>query len=225
MYRKHPIFTDQIYHVFNRSVASLPIFNENRDYERMCEEIDFYRFTEPGVRFSHYNRLDTEKRNAYLEKLHKDGKKQVLIYSFCLIPNHFHLVLKETEEKGIQRFIGNIQNSYAKYFNIKNKRSGSLFQEMFKAIRIETDEYFLQVIRYVHINPYSSFVVRKIEDLANYRWSSLGEYLAGKNYLDFIDKDFLNSFYSSPEKLREFTYDQADYQKKLKEIEHFIKEK
>jgi len=224
MYRKHPIFSNQIYHVFNRSVASLPIFNENSDYVRMCRIIDYYRFVDPGLRFSHYNRLDMESRNTYLEKLHQEGKKQVSIYSFCLIPNHFHFTLKETEENGIQRFIGNIQNSYAKYFNTKNKRNGSLFQEMFKAIRIESDEYFLQVTRYIHLNPYSSFMVKKIEDLVNYKWSSLGEYLTRKENFGFIDKEFLNSFFSSTEKLSQFTFDQADYQKKLKEIEHFIKE-
>lgn len=218
MYRRHPIVPDEIYHIFNRGIASQPIFLSKRDYERFCNVVDFYRFLDPGMRFSHYNRLEVKQQKIFLEKLYETGQKQVIIFSFCLMPNHFHLLLKEIIRGGTQKFISNIQNSYAKYFNTRMKRTGSLFQEMFKAVRVETDEQFLHVARYIHLNPYSSFVVKNIDELNSYLWSSLRKYLKGEDCFSFIDESFLQSFYPSKDKLKTFTFDQVDYQRRLKEI-------
>lgn len=218
-YRKHPIFPEQIYHVFNRGVASQPIFYDNRDYLRFLNVANFYRFVSPGLRFSYYNRLTLEGKSAFLGRLEKKGEKQVAIFVFCLIPNHFHFLIKELVEHGIQRFASNLQNSYAKYLNTKNRRSGALFQEMFKAVRIETDEQLLHTARYIHLNPFTSFLIKKVDNLKDYRWSSLRSYL-GEEKFDFLETDFLNGFFSSKEKFKSFTYDQADYQRKLGEIKH-----
>lgn len=222
MYRKHPLRPGNIYHIFNRGVASQLLFSDKRDYQRFCDLIGFYRFVSPRIRFSFYNRLELENKNVFMKALLEKGQKQVLIYVFCLLPNHFHFLLKEIMEGGIRKFISNLQNSYARYFNTKNKRKGALFQEMFKAVRIETDEQFLHVSRYIHLNPYSNFFVKEAKDLLNYPWSSFLNYLEQEKNHPFLDKEFLNSYYSSPDKLRSFTFDNADYQKKLKEIEYFL---
>lgn len=146
----------------------------------------------------------------------------VEIYTFCLMPNHFHFELKELEKKGIQKFTSNLQNSYAKYINVKRQRTGALFQEQFKAVRIDSDELFIHVARYVHINPHVSFLVKDMEELENYPWSSLGSYLGINSSFGFLETNFLQKFYSSKEKLARFTFDQADYQRRLKEIEHLF---
>lgn len=219
-YRKQLIFPEQIYHVFNRSVASIPIFLDVRDYQRFINVIDFYRFSTPPLRFSFFNRLPINDKKDFAEKL-KQQPKLASTYAFCLMPNHFHFLLKELTPNGVRKFLSNLQNSFAKYFNTKMKRHGSLFQEMFKAVRIETDEQFLHVARYIHLNPYSSFLTRNIADLRSYKWSSLPDYL-GENIFEFLDKDFLQGFYSTEEKFTSFTFDQADYQRKLKEIEHLL---
>lgn len=220
-YRRQPIIPQQIYHVFNRGIASEPIFLTTRDYSRFLETIDFYRFSSPPLRFSFFNRLSLTKRDSFLRNLKENGQKLISIYAFCLMPNHFHFLVKELVDEGIKRFISNLQNSYAKYFNTKGKRQGSLFQEMFKAVLIETDEQFIHVARYTHLNPYSSFLTRTISQLENYQWSSLSDYL-GKVHFEFLDKDFLNGFYRSLEKFRSFTFDQKDYQRRLQEIKHLI---
>lgn len=222
-YRRQPLLPEQIYHVFNKSIASEPIFSGLRDYDRFIDLIDFYRFSSPSLRFSYYNRLPLSGRKDFIENLRNNGQKLISLYTFCLMPNHFHFLIKELIEGGIRKFVANLQNSYAKYFNTKTRRQGSLFQEMFKAVRIETDEQFVHVARYIHLNPYSSFVVRNISELKNYKWSSLSDYL-GKNNFSFLDKDFLSAFYSSPDEFISFILDQADYQRELQQIKHLILE-
>lgn len=221
-YRKQPISPKEIYHVFNKSIAGEPIFFSVRDYQRFINVMDFYRFPS-SLRFSFYNRLPLTKRKDFIENLRNHGQKLISLYTFCLMPNHFHFLIKELIEGGIRKFVANLQNSYAKYFNTKSRRQGSLFQEMFKAVRIETDEQFVHVARYIHLNPYSSFVVRNISELKNYKWSSLSDYL-GKNNFSFLDKDFLSAFYSSPDEFISFILDQADYQRELQQIKHLILE-
>lgn len=225
MHRRQPIVTNQIYHVFNRGIASQPIFLKTRDYERFCNLTDFYRFSNPRLRYSYYNRLEIKQRQEFLSKLRSDGQKQIEIYSFCLMPTHFHFLIKEVENSGIQRFISNVQNGYAKYFNIRTKRSGALFQEMFKATLVETDEQFVHVARYIHLNPYSSCVVSNFDSLATYNWSSLRGYLGKDDCYSFVNNYFLDNFYANKSELRSFTFDQADYQQGLKEIAHLIKER
>lgn len=222
-YRKHLIFPEQIYHVYNRGIALEPIFKEKKDYLRFIEVVNFYRYSSPGLRFSYYNRLPIDQRTPFIEDLEKNGEKQVIIYAFTLMPNHFHFLLKGTIEYGIQKFFSNLQNSYAKYFNTKTKRTGSLFQEMFKAVRIESDEQFIHTTRYVHLNPSTSYLVKNINELKKYPWSSLKNYI-GNDGFNFVETDFLNSFYNSKEKLMSFTFDQIDYQRKLEEIKHLILE-
>ncbi len=222
-YRKTILVPGEIYHVFNRSVARLPIFLTEKDYQRALEVIQFYSFIKPSLRFSHYNRLPTESKYKFLDDLFKNGKKQIKLLAFCLMPNHFHLLLKEIEENGISLFIKNFQGSYAKYFNIKNDRNGSLFQSRFKAVRIETDEQFIHVARYIHLNPLTAFVLKEIKDLEEYSWCSYKEYI-GKSKMEVAEKEQLLTYFSSIEKLKSFTADQMDYQRALETIKHLALE-
>lgn len=221
--RINQIFPEEIYHVFNRSVAKQPIFLEARDYQRFLGAVNFYRFISSGIRFSYFNRFGKELQNEFMSKLEKKDKKQVSIISFCLMTNHFHFLLKGITDRGVQKFAANVQNSYAKYFNTKRNRSGALFQEMFKAVRIETDEQLVHTSRYIHLNPFSSSLVDRIEDLKIYPWSSLSHYL-GLGNIDFIERGYLEDFFSSKKDFETFTFDQADYQKQLDWLKHFALE-
>ena len=143
--------------------------------------------------------------------------------AFCLLPNHIHLLLKGLHQKGISNLMTNFQHSYAKYFNIKNKRTGSVFQSMFKAVRIETDEQLLHVVRYIHINPLTSYIIKESSDLENYLWSSYSDYL-GKRQLDLVDSRIVFESFTSLDSFKKFTLDQVDYQRKLEEIKHLLLE-
>ena len=114
------------------------------------------------------------------------------------------------------------ENSYARYFNIKYDRVGPLFQPMFKAVRIETEEQFLHVSRYIHLNPTSSYLI-KIKDLKNYPWSSFAGFLDAK-FLQFVNPKLVLSHFKSKEAYRKFVLDQADYQRKLELIKHLTLE-
>lgn len=222
-YRKTPLVINQFYHVFNRSIARQPIFLNKRDYQRMIQVIDFYRYPKPRLRFSFFDRLPSDEKENFLRELRKE-MPIVEIISYCLMPNHFHFLLRPIADFGISDFIRNIQHSYSKYFNVKNDRSGSLFQGMFKAVLIETDEQFVHVSRYIHLNPVSSYLI-EADQLENYPWSSFKEYVAKSSNSTFLDKKLIMEWFKSAENYKQFVLDQADYQRGLEEIKHLIIEK
>lgn len=213
-YRKIPIVTEEIYHIFNRSVASQPIFLDKWDYKRALEVMQFYCFQNPGIRYSYYNRLQTDLKTSFWNDLIKHGKKQVMLLTFCFMFNHFHFLLKELEENGIKTFISNFQNSYAKYFNTKTERKGAVFLSMFKGVRIATDEQLIHVSRYIHLNPLTSYVIKNTNDLETYQWSSYVDYLGIRNK-GIVDKELVMGLLKTTQKFKNFTLDQKDYQREL----------
>lgn len=217
--RRVIIATGETYHTFNRSVGKIPIFKTTKDYGRAIEVFSFYSYSKPPLRFSRYRLLPKDQRVAFLENLQINHPKIVELIAFCLMPNHFHFLIRETFPKGISTVMRNFQNSYAKYFNTKSERTGALFQSMFKAIRIETEEQLLHVCRYIHLNPITSYLVEGARGLDNYNWSSWVEY----NRLDkhsLVNASAVLSHFLTIEKFRSFTLDQADYQRTLEEIKH-----
>ncbi|HCB22750.1 hypothetical protein A3B42_01190 [Candidatus Daviesbacteria bacterium RIFCSPLOWO2_01_FULL_38_10] len=222
-YRKTLLVSGEIYHVFNRSVAHQPIFPSETYYQRGLEVLSYYNNLNPPIRFSHFARLPSSLKNQILESLNKDNQKLVKILAFCLMPNHIHFLLKEIREKGISTFMRKFQDSYAKYFNTRTKRSGSLFQSMFKAVRILTEEQLLHVTRYIHLNPVTAYILKDLNELSNYSWSSYPIYI-GKQSSDIISTNEILGFFSSKDKFIKFTEDQIDYQRELDKIKHLLLE-
>ncbi len=220
--RRTPIVPGELYHVFNRSVAREPIFITKRDYYRALEVIEYYLYGKSELRFSFYNRLAVEQKQIFLTHL-KTKQRIIDILAYCLMPNHMHFVIKELEPRGIVWFMSNIQNSYAKYFNVKHHRTGALFQAMFKCVRVETDEQLLHVVRYGHLNPLTSYVVKGVDELESYPWSSYQDYI-GKRKSDIVSTALVLGQFSSVERFRQFTLDQANYQRELWKMEHLILE-
>lgn len=221
--RKVPLVVGEIYHVFNRSIARQPIFLTNSDYQRALDVLGFYSYFKAGVRFSHYKRLPKAQKAEFIDNLRNKGEKQVEILAFCLMPNHVHFLIKEIREKGISTFMSNFQNSYAKYFNLKSDRTGSLFQTMFKAVRIETDEQLIHVARYIHLNPLTAYILKDIEDLTIYPWSSFPIY-RGKFTSDVVNIKTILEYFSSLDEFIKFTKDQITYQRELDRIKHLVLE-
>lgn len=131
------------------------------------------------------------------------------------MPNHFHLLVKQTEENGISKFMAKFTNSYTKYFNTRYQRIGPLVQGVFKAVHVETDEQFIHLSRYIHLNPITGFLV-KPDELQAYPWSSYPNYLENPN----DDQKEIMNFFKSSNKYKEFVLAQIDHAKKLKEIEY-----
>lgn len=217
-----PLVNDQIYHVFNRGIDHRPIFQKHWDYKRALETIDYYRNIKPPIKFSRFLILSNDRKNDIFTGF-KNGKKHVKILAYCLMPNHFHLLLKQVSDNGVSKFMANFQNSYARFINTKEERTGPLLMPQFKSVRIETENQILHVTRYIHLNPYTSFLIKKIEDIENYEWSSFKIYLDSKEQ-DLIDKQEILPIFKIPQKFKEFTLDHADYQRKLRTIAHLLAE-
>jgi len=122
----------------------MPTFTNKSEYVRAQIACDFYRFVLPGTSLSSFVKLSSQRQFEIKTLANKNGLL-VDILAYCLMPNHFHFLLRQNLEKGISIFLGNFQNSYTKYFNLRNKRQGSLFLTPFKAVRIEDDDQFLHV--------------------------------------------------------------------------------
>src|SRR3989344_7879200 len=116
-----PLVNSEVYHVFNRGIDRRPTFITKAEYQRAIKSISFYRFAKPPLRLSKLLLLENKRQVEILESLEK-SEKLVEIISYCLMPNHFHFLLKQTQENGISKFLGNFQNSYTRYFNTRNKR-------------------------------------------------------------------------------------------------------
>ncbi len=219
-YRKVVLAPEQIYHVFNRGVAALPIFLDFKNHLRFLNLVDYYRFSNTPFSFSQLMSLPKEEKEKILVGLSKENAIHVEILTYCLMPNHFHFLLKQVTDKGVSVFMTNLQNSYVKYFNIKNERAGPLFQSMFKAVMIETDEQLLHVSRYIHLNPSTAYIVEP-ENLEDYKWSSLNSYLIknfNANY--FVNSKIVLNFFKKREDYKKFVLDQASYQRELDKIKH-----
>lgn len=194
---------DEIYHVFNRGVEKRRIFLEKADFIRFIETILYYQIKSPPVRFSFKNRLNIIKHQA-------DETLLVEIICFCLMPNHFHLLIKQLCEGGISLFLNKVSNSYAKYFNTKYKRIGPLFQGFFKAVHVSDERQLLQVSRYIHRNPVSSYLVR---DLKDYLFSSYRQYINLEN--GFCSDKIIKDQFNSAKEYEQFVLDQNDYARSI----------
>lgn len=157
---------DEIYHVFNRSIARTEIFSNKFNLHKAIEILDYYRFIQV-LRLSRFKKLTPQLKKDYSDMVIRD-KPLVEIYASALMPNHYHFLLKQVQDKGIVKFISNFQNSFAKAFNLKNDRNGALFQNAFKAKRIGNDEQFIHVSRYVHLNPVTAYLI-EFKDLVTYQ--------------------------------------------------------
>ncbi len=219
--RKIVFKNEEIYHIFNRGVERREIFTNSKEFSRMLELIKFYRFSYTPIRYSQFLLLPKERQDQILD-MFKKNEVLVEIIAFCLMPNHFHFIIKQRLEKGITTFMANISNSYAKYFNTKNDRVGPLFQGAFKAVYIETDEQLIHLSRYIHLNPVVSSVIDASE-LNHYRWSSYFNYIS-KIESEFILSNMVLNMFKSQKDYEKFVLDQIDYGKKLEIIKHLALE-
>lgn len=221
--RKQLLVNNEAYHVFNRGVASLPIFNSSFDYKRFLSLIDFYSYKDNDLSFSAFLDLAIKDRKTYLQKFRRESPRLVKFLAYCLMPNHYHFLLIQLENEGIRKVFSKAQNAYVRYFNLRNDRVGPLFQSRFKALRIESDEILCHISRYIHLNPSTSFLVT-LENLSGYQWSSYPDYLGTRrsNIVE-IDTDFILKFFNRKRRLYDkFVLDQAEYQKSLAYLKRIL---
>lgn len=211
--RHIPFASGEIYHIVSRGSNKDRIFLITRDYKRFVKGLAYYKFDGPKPSFSKLSQLQI------LGMEPKLTSKFVEILGFCLMSNHIHLLVKQLKDSGVSNFMRQLLNSYAKYFNIKHKHSGPLFESRFRAVQIENDEQLLHVSRYIHLNPVVSHVADSLE---TYAWSSYTDYMNGESQLCLVTE--VLSYFESPDKYRTFLKDQISYGESLEQIKHQVLE-
>ncbi|OGY67554.1 MAG: hypothetical protein A3H63_00835 [Candidatus Harrisonbacteria bacterium RIFCSPLOWO2_02_FULL_45_10c] len=207
---KNPsLVSDQIYHIYNRGVEKRKIFLEDEDYLRFIENL--YEFNDELSALNKYYRQPYE-----IGSRNKEREILVEILAFCLMPNHFHLFIRQKNGSGISRFIQKLSIGYSMYFNKKYKRIGPLFQGKFKAVLVNQDKHFIHLPFYIHLNPLDlvapEWRERKIKDLQvslnflnSYRWSSYLDYIGQKNFPSVTQREFLLNFFDGPKNYKSQT--------------------
>lgn len=213
--RKVVFANGEIYHVFNRGVEKRMTFMDKREFIRARQTLMYYQYYSPKTRFSHFLQLEKSIREDVLQRL-KHTNKYAEILCYCFMPNHFHFLVKQLNEGGISKFMANFTNSYSKYFNTKHKRIGPLFQGVFKAVHISSNEQLFHVSRYIHLNPVTAFLV-EAEKIEEYPWSSYINYADGGIDL-LVNTQIILSSFSDKNNYKQFVLDQADYQRSLNVI-------
>lgn len=193
--RKIKFAENKIYHIYNRGVDKRDIFMKDEDYFRFIHSL--YELNSVDMVFNSGFNCN----NGLEIKNIKPRKLLVEILLFTLMPNHFHLILRQKREKGIERFMHKLGTGYTLYFNQKQERSGSLFQGRYRAKIVESDSYFTHLPFYIHSNPlklnYGGST--SIEFLENYKWSSFQDYIGKKNYPLVINRDLLLEYFKNEE--------------------------
>jgi len=199
-----------IYHVLSRGVDKRKIFINDKDYLRFIHNLFEFNNMENTTTVSHRNfkKWDDIASRPISRKERKPRKLLVDVHAFCLMPNHYHLLLSSKAKDGIPRFMKKLNIGYAKYFNIKNDRRGALFEARYKSILVENEDHFMYLPHYIHLNPLDMYMPewrdRKLRNygdaikfLENYRWSSLLDYIGQKNFPSVTSRDFLMDVFGS----------------------------
>lgn len=191
-----PFENEEIYHVYNRGVDKRDIFMDDKDRYRFIHDLYEFNDIEPAVNVD--NRANQQKLSTIEvtpRYIKKTRKLLVEILTFCLMDNHYHLMIRQMVDNGITTFMRKLGTGYSCYFNTKQKRSGTLFQGTFKSVHLERQAHFLYLPHYIHLNP-TEIVGDSLDALQNYKWSSLPDYLGIKNFPSVTQRKFLLDIYN-----------------------------
>jgi putative transposase len=178
----------EYYHIYNRAVADSLLFREDEDYKIFKKCLRDFNNKSYYEERAFMARKNIKELNSFLAGL----KKIVVINAYNLLPNHYHLILKQLTDDGISKFLHKIGYSYTNFINKKYNRSGRLFQGTYKAIHIDNDDYLLWLSAYINGNSQ----IHKIADTEDYPWTSYGFFL-GKKLDDLVtDKDIILDHFS-----------------------------
>lgn len=172
MPQRHNIFfKDNYYHIYNRGAGKQNIFLSDENY-RYC-----------------------------LELIHKySAKFQIKVIAYCLMPNHYHFLLRQDSDIPISDFMRSVFNSYVQSFNRWYQRSGTMFQGRFKHLVVEKDSYVLQLCRYIHLNPVAAHLVGRPED---WIFSDFSVWI-DQNSPWQLDNEFISCYFSTPKEYQNF---------------------
>ena len=179
--RRQPLITGQYYHVYNRGVDKRDIFTDKNDIYRFIESIKEFNRTDKINSLANLRKL---KSNPQIGVRPLSGEPLVQVVAYCLNPNHFHFILKQSIDGGISLFMKKLLGGYTSYFNVKSFRSGALYQGKFKSQIILDENYFNKLMGYVNKN----YLIHNIPENKNQLVFS-GDYEYENNKFNIISKE------------------------------------
>ena len=189
---------ESYYHVYARGTNKQKLFLEANDYKYFLGLFERYLSKTPAI-----DRMGT----VYP---HFNGKIELLTY--CLMQNHFHLLLYQVETSAMEKLMRSIMTSYSRYFNLKYKRTGSLFESRYKASLIDQDAYLQHISRYIHLNP---------RGWQAYRYSSLLHYKSG-DPPEWLKPDKVLDLFNGSEDYLAFVADYEEHKQILDELKYHL---
>jgi len=204
--RTTSIEVGEYYHILNRGNYKQPIFKDERDWARFLFLIlhlqsptnfpQINRVVSSFVKSSAFDNISAERVNEILDK------RYVELVGFALMPNHFHLIVHEKEEGGIATYMHRILTSTTKYFNIKYRSTGHLFQGPYKAVHVTDNDQLLYLSAYVHRNP------RELNGWKNkeheYVWSSYQDYIGENRWSELLKTDIVLDQFKNKNEYKNF---------------------
>jgi len=201
----------ELYHLLNRGVDKRQIFLDNQDRARFVHNL--YEFNDKPSAANTRRRVPPDSPEGIMFDLRGrtfERDPLVDIHGWCIMGNHYHLLVSERGEGGVTKFLMKLNVGYAKYFNERYKRVGTLFQGRTKRIHINTDAYFLHILHYIHLNPLDFLrgaeswrtleienVKKALDHLDEYRWSSYLDYCGKKNFPSIITKELFGDVFKN----------------------------
>lgn len=174
-----------LYHIYNRGVEKRSVFESHQDYMRFINYFEAFLG----------NRVVLSSSGIPYKKL----SSEIELVSYCLMPNHIHLQIRQKTERGIVTFMQSLMTGYTMYFNLKYNRVGSLFQGTYKAVLAEDDSQVMETSRYIHRNPDQ----KNLENCLLYPYSSLNNYATGISP-SWLTSESLTSYFASPQDYLDF---------------------
>lgn len=229
--KRPSIANGEIYHVVSRAIEGLKLFRDEKDYFRMVH--DLFEFNNENSASSNYRhwQVNAKLPRSVLGSLERKPRKMLVeILALCLMPNHIHLLLRQTKEGGISKFMRKIGAGYGGYFNKKHRRKGRLFDGRYKIVHIKNDKQLITVFIYIHTNPIAIIfpnwkekgikdLKQAVEFLENYKWSSYLDYLGNKNFPSLTSREFLIELMGKERGCKDFVDDWLRFKKELADFD------
>lgn len=216
MNRKFQFSIGEFYHIYNRGNDKRTIFLDKDNYNRFIKLLFLCNSFEL-VNIANLPKGETF-WNIEREKMLVD------IGVYCLMPNHFHLLVKEKVENGISIFMKKLSTGYSMYFNKKNERTGKLFEGVFRAIHVDDDEYLRYLFAYIHLNPVKLIdpewkekgipdIEKAKEHLNTYKYSSYLDYVSqNRGELAILNKSAFPEYFSNFKEFNDFISEWLNFQ-------------
>jgi len=222
--RKIEFVNGEYYHIFNRGVDKRDVFSDAKDYQRFLLSMELLNSQEDGLMiewrdFKYGN--NKASLDDFLKLSFRKSEPLVEIIAYCLNPNHYHFILKQVADKGVERFMHKLGTSHTKYYNKKQKRSGSLFQGVFKSVYIDSDEYILYLSAYINKNNF----IHGYNKNDSWPYSSLAAYLGKrKDRLVNVNMDVILKQFTGKDQYSEFLKNNVLSMQEKKEVKRYLLE-